>query len=39
VVSNAGEHVGEVVLRIETGGAAAAGVGASEQIILTAKEG
>jgi hypothetical protein len=39
VISNAGEHVGEVVLRIEMGGAAAAGVGASEQIILTAKGG
>ena len=46
VVSNAGEHVSEVVLRIETvelsafdqrvdrGGAAAASIGAGKQIIL-----
>jgi hypothetical protein len=48
VVSNAGEHVGEVVLRIETvelgafdqridrGGAAAAGIGAGKQVTLAA---
>ena len=48
VVSDAGEHVGEVVLRVETvelgaldqgidrGGAATAGIGASEQVILAA---
>jgi hypothetical protein len=48
VVSDAGEHVGEVVLRVETvelgaldqgidcGGAATTGIGASEQVILAA---
>ena len=48
MISDAGEHVGDVVLRVESvelgvldqridcGGAAAAGIGASEQIIFPA---